>query len=237
MTPWTPGSQSPTVQSARNQVRIELRDGLPALDATPVPFELVRLESLQDQITATPGHIFQLRFENVPLERFATVNAIPGTLVAFVDGSWAPTLPVQDVDQNGNFTLPVAPVSALLVTYGWQFFTDTAIDNYVDQARQWLRQFQSVSMVPDGLNPALVHYAAGLALSALARQLTLSAQKAGTAEIDLSDITKAYQAQAAALIKLAGAERDAYYSRGSEALDPTAVDVSSVGPHNWSPQR
>lgn len=238
MTVWQPGTQSPTVASARYQVRKQIRDGVPELDASPVPYELVRLEDLSDQIVsqATPAQTrFQLRFENVPLERFATVNYIPGTLVAYVD-AWTPTAPSQDADQNGNFVLPVAPVASLKITYGWQFFSDADIDSFVDESRQWLREFQSVTNVPDGLNPALVHYASNLALSALARQLTLSPVKGGDADIDLSALTKSYLAEAAALCSKAMQERSDYYSRGPEKLAP-AIDVSAAGFGDWTPRR
>lgn len=238
MTVWSPGQQNPSVQSARYQVRKQIRDGLPELDATPVPFEMVRLESLSDQVTTGVSQtVFQLRFQNVPLEQFATVNAIPGTLVAFIDNSWVPTYPTVDVDQNGNFTLPSSPAQSLLVTYGWQFFSDSDIDNFVDEARQWLREFATVALVPDGLNPALIHWAASLALGALARQVTLSAIRGGDADIDLSKLTEAYSKQAADLNTLACSEREAYYSRGSESTDPTVVSVSSVGFRDWSPRR
>lgn len=238
MTVWMPGQQNPTVQTARYQVRHEIRDGMPELDATPVPFEQVRLESLSDQITpGVPQTVFQTRFQNVPLGQFVTVQAIPDTLVAYIDGSWAPTLPSVDVDQNGNFTLPVAPAASLMVSYGWQFFSDTAIDNYVDQARQWLREFAAVADVPDGLNHALVHYAAYLAMTALSRSVTMGILRAGAAEADLSKFATAYQEQAQQLFKTACFERDAYYSRLPESKDPTAVSVSSAGSYYWTPQR
>lgn len=238
MSTWQPGSQSPTVESARYQVRHLIRDGMPALDANPTPFELVRLEDLSDQIVqqATPAQTrFQLRFQNVPLEQFATVFAVPATLVAYVD-SWTPTQPSLDVDRNGNFTLPVAPVVSLKVTYGWQFFQDSAIDNFVDQARQWLREFTAITLVPDGLNPALVYYAGALALKALARQLTLSPVKGGDADIDLSKLSASYAAQATALETTAAAQREAYYSRGPEPLAPT-VDMSATHQRSWTPRR
>lgn len=238
MSTWQPGSQSPTVESARNQVRHEIRDGMPALDAAPTPFEMVRLEDLSDQIVqaATPAVTqFQLRFQNVPLEQYATVYAIPGTLVAFVD-SWQPTPPTLDVDRNGNFTIPLAPVASLKITYGWQFFLDTAIDNFVDQSRQWLREFTSVSLIPDALNPALVHYASALALRALGRQLTLAMVRGGDAEIDLSSLAKAYTTQADALEKTALAERETYYSKGPEPLAPSAA-VAGTFHRDWTPRR
>jgi len=237
MSTWQPGTQTLTVETARYQVRHQIRDGVPALDANPVPFEIVRLEDLSDQIVqqATPAStVFQLRFQNVPLEQFVTVNACPGTLVAFVDG-WTPTAPVVDVDQNGNFTLPVAPVASLKITYGWQFFTDSSIDNYVDDSRQWLREFPTLTTIPDALQPAVIYYAASLALSALARQLTLASVKAGTAQVDLNQITGEYEKQATDYMTRACQMRNDFYSRGPEKLAP---DISVIAPsaRSWTPR-
>lgn len=234
-----PGAALPPTPNARNTVRHLLRDGTPWLDATPVPFNMVRLEELSDQIqqTATPTQtVFQLRFANVPTEQYMTVSAVPGTLVLYVDGSWAPTAPTVDVDLNGNFTLPVPPVTELMATYAWQYFSDGAVDQYVDQARQWLREFTTVALVPDGLMPALTHYAAALALRSLARQANIADLRAGDSEVSFSDLAKSYITQAAAMEKLAEGEREAYYTRGPEALAP-AVDVSSLVIDPFEPLR
>jgi hypothetical protein len=83
--------------------------GRPLGDATPVPYNLVRLEQLGDQIpaVATPTQRqFLVRFAGVPTEQYVTVQVIPATLVAYVDGSPTPVTPTVDVDRNGNFTLP-----------------------------------------------------------------------------------------------------------------------------------
>lgn len=230
---------SPTIESARNSVRHQIRDGLPALDATPVPFNTVRLEELTDQLPgeATPTlKQFQLRFQNVPTEQYMSVTAVPKTLVAFVDGSWTPTKPTVDVDSNGVFTLPVAPVSKLLVSYAWQYLSDGEIDAFVDQARQWLREFGEVSQVPDGLSHALTHYASALALRALERSATIADLKAGDTESGFSSLSKSYERQATSLEARAETEREQYYSRGPEKLEP-AVDVGSLRIDGYQPLR
>jgi hypothetical protein len=233
---------SPTVATARNDVRHRLRDGVPVLDASPVPFNTVRLEDCSDQIPtpqpATPTQtVFQVRFDDVPTQRYLNVNACPGTLVAYVDGSWAPTTPTKDVDVNGNFTLPVVPLSQL-ITYSWQYFADGEIDQFVDEARSWLREFQTVTTIPDGLVPALISNAASRALQALARAATLVPVHAGDSDIDWSKLAAAYATQADTQCKRADAERLAFYSQGPEAVDPTVATFGSVNIGSpWTPSR
>jgi hypothetical protein len=201
---------------------------------------MVRLEDLSDQIPAqaTPTQTtFQARFADVPTARYMNAQVCPATLVAFVDGSWTPTAPSADVDQNGNFTLPVAPVQRLMVTYAWQYLSDGEIDQFVDEGRQWLREFQQVAQVPDGLVPALISNASGRALLALQRSATLAPVKAGDLDVDWSKIGAAYGAQAKAEMAQADCERTAYYSQGAEALDPTVADVASAFYSTWTPLR
>jgi hypothetical protein len=236
----TLGAASPSQLSARYAVRHRIRDGVPLTDANPVPYNMVRLEDLSDQVPAVPTPVqatFQCRYADIPTGRYMNAAVVPGTLVAFVDGSWTPISPIADVDQNGNFTLPVPPVASLRITYAWQYLSDGEIDQFVDESRQWLREFTAVTGVPDGLVPALVSYAASRALSALARSATLAPVKAGDSDVDWSKLAAAYQAEAAVQYKTANDERTAYYSMGPEGLDPTVVDFSSLGFGTYTPER
>lgn len=230
------GAANPTLLSARYAVRHRIRDGIPMLDADPTPFNMVRLENCADQIgqPATPATMFQVRFNDVPTQRFINANVCPGTLVAYVDGASTPTYPTQDVDINGNFVLPVPPLTSLFITYAWQYFSDGEIDQFVDESRQWLREFSQVSLIPDGLVPALVSYASSRALTALATSASrLANQKRGDESVDWGTLQKQFQAEAGQNCSQANAERTAYYTQGPEALDPTVVVVSSppIGPY------
>ena len=209
-----------TALSARNAVRHQVRDGAPSGQQ---PFNMVRLEPLTDQIpaTATPTQtVFQVRYDLVPTQEHMTVTAVPSTLTAFVDGTWAPTRPTLDVDRNGNFTLPVPPMSALFVTYGWQYLADSEIDNFVEEARRWLREWNEVSEIPDGLFGALTRYASSLALRALQRTANIADQKAGDTEISFNDLAKSYATQAKEMEASAQTAREQFYSRGPESLEP-----------------
>jgi hypothetical protein len=229
-----------TKLAARNGVRHQIRDGMPVGDVVPVPYNMVRLEPLTDQIpaeAATPTQtVFQVRYDLVPTQEHMTVQPVPGTLVAYVDGSWTPTAPSVDVDQNGNFTLPVPPLRSLQITYAWQYLSDGEIDNFVEESRRWLREFTEVSQVPDGLIGALTRYAAALALRALERSANIADQKAGDTEIKFSDLAKAYAKQSAELLKQAESEREVFYSRGPEPLEPFA-EAESLQIDGYEPLR
>lgn len=234
------GASNPTVISARYAVRHRLRDGIPLMDANPVPFNTVRLEDLTDQIPAVPTPIqtvFQCRYQDIPTQRYMNAQIIPGTLVAFVDNAWTSVTPTVDVDSNGNFTLPVAPVIALKITYAWQYLSDGEIDQFIDEARQWLREFSLVSQVPDGLVPALVSYAASRALMAIQRSATLAPVHAGDSQVDWSKLAEAYGKEVITQYNTACKERKEYYTQGPEALDPTAVDVSAPNIGPYTPMR
>lgn len=232
------GSANPTLLSARYGVRHRIRDGLPALDASPMPFSMVRLENLSDQIvaTSTPTEtVFQCRYDDVPTQRYMNAEVIPGTLTAYVDGSWTPATVTQDVDQNGNFTLAIAPTQALMITYAWQYLSDGEIDQFVDEARQWLREFSQVGSIPDGLVPALISYASSRALDALGRSAILAPVHAGDSEIDFSKLASSYATASTSQYNKAMKEREEFYTQGPEALDPTAADFSSVGVSAYTP--
>lgn len=224
----------PTASTARQQVRRLVQDGQTS-DATPVPYKMVRLEDLTDQVS-TGQTTFQVRFTGVPTEAYVTCYVIPGSLVAYVDGSPAPTSPKTDVDRNGNFVLSAAPGQQVQVSYGWQYFADSDIDDFVDQARQWLREYTDVTLVPDGLVPALVRHAASKALEALAAKVALPSVSAGEASADLSKLASEWRAQATAWASEATSLRESYWARASEPRGP-AFDTGSMALDPYQPQR
>lgn len=233
------GAANPSIASANNAVRHRIRDGVPTQDTVPVPFNMVRLEDLSDQIPlVSPSQvIFQVRYQDVPTQRYMNAQVVPGTLVAYIDGSWIASTLAVDVNVNGNFTLHSAPQSGLLVTYAWQYLSDGEINHFIDESRQWLREFQSVAQIPDGLVPALVSYATSLALSALERTAILAPVRAGDSDIDWSKLSTAYCAAATQQYNLAMKEREQFYSQEPEFLDPNIVDVSHASFPSYTPLR
>jgi hypothetical protein len=234
------GAGSPTRASARNAVRHQIRDGMPRGDSQPVPFNMVRLEPLTDQIPAeqaTPTQtVFQVRYDLVPTQGRMTVHPVPGTLVCFVDGSWTPTAPTVDLDENGNFTLAAPPLKSLLVTYAWQYLSDGEIDNFVEESRRWLREFATLEAIPDGLIGALVRYASALAIKALERSANIANMKAGDTSVDFSKLAENYNKLAGNLEARAEKDREQFYSRGPEPLEPF-VDAGALTIDGYEPLR
>lgn len=212
-------------------VRTLIQDGT---DANGQPYNMTRLEDLSDQVpvAATPTQRqFVVRFQSSPVEEYVSLYAVPGSLIAFIDGATS-VAPSVDVDQSGRFTLPSAPVAVLLVTYGWQWFSDSDIDAFLSQSLSWLVNFTTVSEIPDGLVAALTQYAAGQALNALARKATLADASAGDAKMDLSALAKMWAQQAKDFIKNATDARDAFYTGAGANQAPQAQSMSlAIAPY------
>ena len=130
----------------------------------------------------------------------------------------------------------VPPVSALLVTYAYQLVGDGEVDQAVNEARSWLREYPTVDAIPDGRVPALISYAAGRVLAALSRTAILATVHAGDSTLNLSDLAKSYQALSASAYAQATAEREAFYTQSSEARDPTVADVAAVWISPFTPR-
>lgn len=231
-------------QAARDAVRALIRDGQPSYSASP--YGLVRQESLSDEIpaAATPTLTeFYVRFQSVPLGKNMTVYAVPATIAAYRDGRTTPDTVngggvVSDIDTNGNFVLAAAPVSSLLVTYGWQLFQDGDIDQLISDAQSWLFQWVDAGLgsVPDALNHGLAMYAAGLACEAIGRQLQLPDVSAGEAKEDLSAVAKGYMQSAKDFFARADKARVDYWTSADQPKAPAAA-VTSVNYPVYQPKR
>lgn len=221
-------------QTARDAVRALLRDGQPSYAAGP--YGLVRQESLTDQIpaAATPTLTeFYVRFANVPLGKNVPYTAVPNTIAAYRDGSTVPDTVQngrihQDIDQNGNFILATAPVSSLLVTYGYQLCADGDIDQYISDAMSWLFQWVDTGLgsIPDALNHALALYAAAQGAKAIARQLRLPDVTAGEAKESLSQVAKGYDTDVKNWLAMAEQARKDFWTSADQPLQPQAAMVS-----------
>lgn len=242
ISPDTPGSDPGPYPGLRDTVRTLIRDGMPSYAS--VPYGLVRQEPLSDEIPAlaTPTQTqFYVRFQNVPLGKNVTVQAVPGTIAAYRDGATSPDTigngnVTVDIDQNGNFTLKTAPVSSLLVTYGWQIFTDGDIDQLLDEARSWLFDWPTLDQVPDGMNPAVTQYASGLACQGIARQMRLPDVAAGEAREALSAVAKGYEQDAKDFMARAAQSRKDYWTSADQPLQPAGA-VLALKYSQYEPRR
>jgi hypothetical protein len=233
-----------TQQAARDAVRALIADGQPSYASRP--FGMVRQESLTDQIppqaTATLTQ-FYVRFSGIALGRNVTVQAVPSSIAAYRDGRTVPDtvangLVSSDIDQNGSFTLATAPVSALLVTYGWQLFSDGDLDQLIADASSWLFQWVSggISTIPDQLNHALALYAGGLACSSIARRMRLPDVSAGEVKEALSQVAKGYEQDAKDFLARADKARVDYWTSADQPKQPGAGVVSVKYP-SYQPYR
>lgn len=80
------------------------------------------------------------------------------------------TLASVDDPISGNFILATAPVGGDLIeaTYYYRWFLDSEIEMFLKNAVQWLGLGTDPLVVPDGLQPACIHYAAQEAYHKLA---------------------------------------------------------------------
>jgi hypothetical protein len=62
---------------------------------------------------------------------------------------------------SGHFVLSTAPVDGDVVeaTYYYQWMLDAELTQFITSAMQWLGVGTDITTIPDGLNPALLHYA------------------------------------------------------------------------------
>lgn len=229
-------------QNARDAVRALISDGQPSY--ATAPFGIVRQESLTQQIppVATPVETtFMVLWSQIPAGKNATVWAVPETIAAYVDGATVPQTiendgVTSDLDQNGNFTLATPPTSSLLVSYGWQWFNDGDIDQYIASAISWLYQWPDVTTIPDPMNDALALRSASLACQSLARRLRLPDVTAGDAKEALSGIAKGYEQDAKDFETRADQARKDYWSSADQPLQPTAA-ITSVNYPPYQPYR
>lgn len=219
----------------RSRVRRLIGDGQPS--GTEEPLGMVRLEDLSDQIpaAATPTQTrFQVRFTQLPTQGIVTAFVVPGTLVAYVDGASAEVEPDVDADRNGAFTLPSAPTSRLLVSYGWQYHRDVDLDEFIDQARAWMQE-TDLSSISDFAHPVLAHYAASLAMRALAIRCSQPNVRAGQSSADYSQVGEAYGKLADGLAAEARRLRSELVSPAEDRAP--AAKVGAVTVRAYQPRR
>lgn len=230
--PDVPGSDPSPYPGLLDQVRTLLQDGMPSY--ATAAYGMVRQEQLTQQIPATSPSTettFMVLFSQSPLGKNDPVQPVAGTIAAYIDGATSPATVANsgvtsDIDQNGNFTLSTAPQSSLLVSYGYQRWGNGDLYQYIDLGRSWLHDFQSLDVVPDGMVPALTHYAASLACAALARRLRLPDVTAGDAKETLSTVAKGYQSDADDHMKKAQQFRKDYWTSADEPLQPAAATIA-----------
>jgi len=138
-----------------------------------------------------------------------------------------------DDTELGEFTLAVAPADTGVfpeATYYYRWFNDNELTTFLNKASEWLGTGSDYTLVIDGLQPAAMNWAAGLAYQKLSIRWSESRSDAYKLE-DQPDPTSYSTSNPWAQLanqykKDAVALRDAYYTRQGQALAPRFVSIA-----------
>jgi hypothetical protein len=141
----------------------------------------------------------------------------------------APNGVITDDVVSGAFTLASAPTASstrqtLQAIYYYQWFESSELDSFLQNASNWLTYGSTYINIPDGLNMALLRFAASQAYLKLSAKYAtrLSAVyklEDGPSE-DILKSVQAWQSMADSYMKSAEQMRDDYYTRAGQSLQP-----------------
>jgi len=143
---------------------------------------------------------------------------------------------------SGTFNLAVAPVDGdeIRASYYYQWFLDTDLDTFLQTASQWLGNAPTYVNTPDGLIPAVLHYAAEEAYARLSLWFSTNQSNAFMLN-DAPDpknkgVADSYQKMADSMESKAEKLRAGYYTRQDQPLAP--LFASNFGRvRNLTPRR
>lgn len=147
----------------------------------------------------------------------------------------APADVANDYVGEGDFELVTAPVDGDLIeaTYYCQWFLDSEITTFLTYGSNFLGFGGDYTQTPSGLQPALIHFAAGEAYQKLA--LKWAEWTADTYRLDdnprekQSSVMDQYLKLSEAMRKKAGELRKSYYERNDQGSAPLfGISLGSV---------
>lgn len=192
--------------------------------------ENLRRSVYGDQVAG--GTTLNFRLNN---QRVAVVNLVSTLMVSADGNTFAP--PATEDDLRGTFTLLVAPTSSLIATYDYQYFTDTELTDFINQAADFIGVADPTA-VPVGLLDALVFKAGSDACFALsARRAGLYNAGAGGKTAQKGDISKKYKDLAKDLFERAVAERLAFYGQRKGKSSAPSAGSFATKQTPWTPIR
>lgn len=165
------------------------------------------------------------KFKTLEFRRLTTLVGAVAPEGAYVDGVLA-AVTSDDFSNTGEFTLTTAPVDGEVVeaTYFIQWFLDTEIDGFAQDAANWLGFGLAVD-IPPGLRPAAIHYAAQEAYLKLAVRWAEELSETYRLEDAPSDgafeVVDKYRQIAMDMHKKSMALRDDYYTRSGKTKQPS----------------
>jgi hypothetical protein len=136
-----------------------------------------------------------------------------------------------DIPEVGEVTLTAAPANGTEVraTYYYQWFLDPELEQFIQYAVNWLGPGNDITQVVQGLRPAVVQHAAGLAYQKLAVRWAENwsmVYKLEDAPKDPAIVIKGYNDMAKSALLQAETLRKQYYSRQDLNEQPIFAFVS-----------
>lgn len=165
-------------------------------------------------------------FEFRRINDFTTSVAPVGV---YVDGVLVPVS--ADFSDIGEFTLATAPAEGSVVeaTYYIQWFIDSELTKFLEQASEWLGQGVNYDNTPEGLRPCLLFYAAKQACEKLslrwAEYLSDTYMMQDAPNADKKTPVQEYMALAKMYKQQAEDAQKNYYTRQGQNLQPLFASI------------
>jgi len=172
-------------------------------------------------------------FKTFEFRRVTNFTTSTFPLGVFINDSATAAALVSDDVASGTFVLTVAPITRQFVeaTYYIQYFVDTEINNFLKHAAEWLISSPDIALMPLGLQPAALKYAASEGYQKLADKFqdTMSDtyRMEDTPDNKQTTMVEYFQKRAEFFKSSATTARDEYYTRQGQSLQP--LFISSAG--------
>lgn len=136
-----------------------------------------------------------------------------------------------DYPEVGEFTLKTAPIARtrVVANYYLQWFLDSELQLFLKNATQWLGSGSDVTMVPDGLQPAVLQYACHKAYQKLslrwAELISTQYRLEDQPDAIKNSPSKLYSDMAQNFLKVAQGLREGQYTRQDQAKAPLFASI------------
>lgn len=137
-----------------------------------------------------------------------------------------------DFPDTGVFDLTTAPPAdgdVIEATYYIQWFLDAELSTFLVKASQWLLQGADFTMIGDGLQPAVMSYAAHVGYQKLAvrwaEHMSETYRTEDAPDKERMKLMDQYAKMAETLLKEATKLRDSYYTRSGQSLAPLHTSI------------
>jgi len=210
-----------TQQQAKDKLRTLLHDG---------PTDRLRF---QKKVVGTQDGTNK-KFKTFEYRRVTNLVTGAGELGAYVNG--VKQVVTSDDLEMGIFNLTNAPTNndTVNATYYAQWFLETELSSFLENAGQWLQSSDQFQNIPDGLHQSALKYAAHDAYQKIGFRFTETATSTYRLEdvpdLQLKDVVKDLLELSKNMYDEAEKLRDEYYTRQGRPQQPlTGISVGRVG--------